>query len=287
MKKTKLSSLLLAVMLCMAALFCSLTCSAMASEADAPASAEQTAEIAKPADDKSGDSAEKKAAEDKPKEAADEKKDEEKDKAGKPLSEETEIYTRDLLYDEDTHKQFITVSTKEGDTFYIIIDYDKPSDEDGEQYEAYFLNAVDNADLTALLGEEEETPPVCTCSTRCAAGAVNMTCEVCAANMTECAGEEPEPKEPIEEPESNSGFGAAVVALLLLLAMAGGGTAYYLKTKKPKTDTSGSTDLDSYDFGDDDEDGEEYESIPEETEEPGEEPDEPDEDYPMEDSDEA
>ena len=42
--------------------------------------------------------------------------------------------TRDLLYDAATNKQFITVETSGGNTFYIVIDYDKPVDEDGEQY---------------------------------------------------------------------------------------------------------------------------------------------------------
>ena len=32
-------------------------------------------------------------------------------------------------------------------TFYIVIDYDKPVDEDGEQYHTYFLNMVDEACL--------------------------------------------------------------------------------------------------------------------------------------------
>ena len=48
------------------------------------------------------------------------------------------LVTRDLLYDEHTNKQFITVQTSGGNTFYIVIDYDKPVDEEGEQYETYF-----------------------------------------------------------------------------------------------------------------------------------------------------
>ena len=70
---------------------------------------------------------------------------------GEGFSEEGGLVTRDLLYDKHTNKQFITVQTKGGSTFYIVIDYDKPVDEEGEQYETYFLNVVDEADLLAAL----------------------------------------------------------------------------------------------------------------------------------------
>ena len=45
---------------------------------------------------------------------------------GEGFSEEGNLVTRDLLYDEHTNKQFITVQTSGGNTFYIVIDYDKP-----------------------------------------------------------------------------------------------------------------------------------------------------------------
>ena len=59
---------------------------------------------------------------------------------GEGFSEDGNLVTRDLLYDAATNKQFITVETSGGNTFYIVIDYDKPVDEDGEQYHTYFLN---------------------------------------------------------------------------------------------------------------------------------------------------
>lgn len=65
------------------------------------------------------------------------------------FTEDGTFVTRDLLYDEHINKQFITVQTSGGNTFYIIIDYDKPVDEDGEQYQTYFLSVVDEADLLA------------------------------------------------------------------------------------------------------------------------------------------
>ena len=71
---------------------------------------------------------------------------------GEGFSEEGQFVTRDLLYDENTNKQFITVQTKGGSTFYLVIDYDKPVDEEGEQYETYFLGVVDESDLLAASG---------------------------------------------------------------------------------------------------------------------------------------
>ena len=46
------------------------------------------------------------------------------------------------------------MQTKTGNTFYVVIDYDAPINEEEEQYQTYFLNMVDEADLLALLDEE-------------------------------------------------------------------------------------------------------------------------------------
>ena len=179
--------------------------------------------------------------------------------------------TRDLLYDKYSNKQFITIETRNGETFYLVIDYDKPLDEDGERYETYFLNLVDEADLLALI-DGDKTAPVCSCTTECEAGAVNTSCEVCKTNMTECTGKEkaaekvpdttPEPEiEP--EPEKKSSGGA--VALLLLLLLGGGFALYWFKFRKKKPDAKGPVDLDDYDYGEDEDDAD-YETEPDEPE---------------------
>ena len=83
---------------------------------------------------------------------------------GEGFSEEGNLVTRDLLYDEHTNKQFITVQTAGGNTFYIVIDYDKPVDEEGEQYETYFFSVVDEADLLAAAEAAGVEQAVCSCS---------------------------------------------------------------------------------------------------------------------------
>ena len=47
-----------------------------------------------------------------------------------------------------------------------MIDYDAPINEEEEQYQTYFLNMVDEADLLALLDEETASSlTTCNCDT--------------------------------------------------------------------------------------------------------------------------
>ena len=124
---------------------------------------------------------------------------------GEPIDDEGNAYTRDLLYDKATNKQFITVQTKSGNTFYIVIDYDAPINEEEEQYQTYFLNMVDEADLLALMDEEPVAElTTCVCEDKCVAGDVNVDCPVCKTNMSECTGVVPEPETPDERRDGPS-----------------------------------------------------------------------------------
>ena len=153
---------------------------------------------------------------------------------GEPIDDEGNAYTRDLLYDKATNKQFITVQTKSGNTFYIVIDYDAPINDEEEQYQTYFLNMVDEADLLALMDEAAvEALTTCVCKEHCETGAVNIDCPVCKTNMSECTGVTPEPETPVEddpadtsveEPEKKSNMGM-IIGVIAIVGI--GGAAYY------------------------------------------------------------
>ena len=149
----------------------------------------------------------------------------------------------------DSQMQFVTVESKNGNTFYLVIDH--------ATGDVYFLNLVDEADLLALL-EAEGYEVECDCSVKCIPGEVDTNCPVCRTDLNECTGEEPEPtpeptEAPVTEPQKDSSSfnAAALLPIALIAALGAAGAYYFLKVRKRKPDTSGSTDLDDYDFPDD------------------------------------
>ncbi len=141
--------------------------------------------------------------------------------------------------------QFITVTTRDGNVFYFVIDKGATSKN------VYFLNTVDESDLAALVeGTEintktEDTPSV--------AETLNPDTEP--AEKTDTEQEPAETKNTDKDKTGNNGF---LLILLALIGAAGVG-AYYFKIVLPKKKLEQADDIENFEFEGYDEDDEETE----------------------------
>lgn len=153
----------------------------------------------------------------------------------------------DDITDDET-KQFLTVQTKNGNTFFMVIDRSRNSEN------VYMLSLVDEYDLAEFL--EEETEPVE---------------EEKPAVVIEKPQPEPVAEEPQPEPEK-AGMNMRAVLIILVLGAGVVGGYYYFKILKPKREEeeAESEDLEFYDGGaytnEDKENGKETEEDEEYTE---------------------
>ena len=116
----------------------------------------------------------------------------------------------DDITDDET-KQFLTVQTKNGNTFFMVIDRSRNSEN------VYMLSLVDEYDLAEFLEEEqepvEEKPAVIV------------------------AEPQPEPEVIVEDPQPEpepAGMGIGAVMTILLLGAGCAGGYYYFRIWKPK-----------------------------------------------------
>ena len=158
---------------------------------------------------------------------------------GQPYQQDGNMQTLDMLYSAATNKQFITVQTRAGETYFLIIDYDKPIDEENEIYETYFLNLVDDHDLLSVIEDESliptPTPQI-----------VYVTPE-----PTEAPRATPIPI--ADDDETDMG---AMALLLVGVAAIGGAGLWFFKTLKKDKAGKAVPDYDEYEF-EEDEDSEE------------------------------
>ncbi len=124
---------------------------------------------------------------------------------------------------EKSGKQFITVVTKSGNYFYIIIDRD-----DNGTETVHFLNMVDEADLLALMDEEAVDQYL----------ASKEAQETPTETVTTEPTETPEDTEPTEETEPQKKSSAGALVIVVIIAIAGaGGYVYFTKIKGKKNKT--------------------------------------------------
>lgn len=137
-------------------------------------------------------------------------------------------------------KQFITVVTKSGNYFYIIIDRDDEGDET-----VHFLNMVDESDLLSLMDDEEAQAYVD--SIAASGDAKEATTEEVVEETTE---ESAEVETIATEKKTNY---TGIMALIFLVTVGGIGGYVYMKSSKNKKLKSVGPDPDA-DYRDDEED---------------------------------
>ncbi len=182
---------------------------------------------------------------------------------GKPFTPDGQATVTDNAAEADG-KEFYTFTTPEGNVFYLVIDHGRESEN------VYFLNAVTETDLLALAAREEGTdggsesavplPEACACGEKCEAGMVDTSCPSCRNDLASCKGKAAGTPQgggipAAEAPAGGTGeeAGNAGMYLFLFLAVAAvGGAGYYFKIYRPKHELDDAEDLDEL-LGDGDE----------------------------------
>ena len=135
--------------------------------------------------------------------------------------------------------QFITVTARDGNVFYFVIDKGAQSEN------VYFLNTVDESDLEALIEKSDKKPT--------ATAKSEQTENTAETDSTETDKKNTDSKtEKSEQPEQNRQKNNSGLFIILALAAAAGIGGYYYKVILPKKKLEQADDLDDFDFEDED-----------------------------------
>lgn len=137
---------------------------------------------------------------------------------------------------EDDSKQFYTITTPAGNTFYLIIDGQRDSQN------VYFLDAAQEKDLLALAEADEQDVTGVTDET-----AEGPQAEAAPEPTTELEAGQPDVEKPAAATQSSR---IGMIMILVVVALAVGGVGYYFKIVKPKKALDDADDFDEIEFED-------------------------------------
>ena len=141
-------------------------------------------------------------------------------------------------------QQFVTLVTKNGNYFYLIID----RDEKGEET-VHFLNLVDERDLFALMEDDEKAAYE---SQLAAEQAAREAAEKAAAEAASQTGES-ETQKPEDEPaKETKKTNIAPILIIIILTAAAGGAWFFMQMKKKKQASAPDPDADYTDEDEED-----------------------------------